>query len=1583
MASYKKDSLNEIVIDYFKDYISPSMYKYIKKSCIQIDGVPHLMQVDSWDSDADGLETNESLKFLCDLYDLVKIELNSVLNQRKIDREFIDKKTKSFANFNSLFRNFQSSDYKTILGCQDSNGRIVVGPKDEFFCKGRTKQSNEFSINVPDFLQGDHVTLFGPPYSPKFSINAMNSYHRKLKDEPVIIEKLLEMHKSVPKWGADNEDSCTPLRADLISSGVNLTECLDGHISYHDTKTGKIYKLENSHLAIPIKRFVGLALPSLFLFYKDQPVPLHLYDFALHLYKNWHNPKGLVFYVPKLENEEEAKYIRIMIEHAEYLIKQIHPSYAIGTVRLMIVIENPRAVFRVNEIIDELKPYFVGASLGWHDFLASTARIFKEDANYRIPVKADPNIVIKYIKASHDLLATVVGSHGGIKIGGMYGVLPISKDLTSPSFQITLRGYIKDVLTQLKRDLTGFWVAHPDFVRIGLALVEAWHHFKKGNSLWIETLVKDLLSEKYHAEILSFISAPDIDGLSLDDPLYVRSLIVADVNESRFIANNHPNEIRYNVFQSLQYLADWLSGNGCVALPAFIDGIPVRVMDDLATAERSRWEVWHEIRFKRFDLNKFLKIVHEELHYIRKGLCFNEKIVQVKMTEKTHKWYPIAMKIMIILMTNENPVEFATELLLPFTLESIRVENDPWEAIKTIDPIKYRLDPYVERFNYYFQICGNLKFAKLMSKNLVQDYSEAETCILSFDKHDLLDSVYYHGDIGENNIMSLDSLALTEHPLTLDEDSSIIEEIRQLEKNYSDKFGMKYLVMAKGKTISQILENLKKRLKNDHDKELEICKNELWRITYKRMTDNPLNTINFNLNSLLNKYNITGAQISISTGENQIQTIFLGEAIKNKELVTKKTWFQMASLSKTIGGCFAIEYFAKKDISLRTSVNALFEKTTSKFRLVSDDSSWAYQVTLEHLLSHTALNMHYVKGVPANIETPTLSSFLNGIKVINYPGKKFQYSGAGFIVLEHLIEALELKSIKELTRGFLDELGMDEFSFEQKKLSNIQYAHGYNDLGEEILDARKAFPSFAAGASGTSKDLAIFLQHLTNAFHSINGSGPISHDTAVLMLNGIDKGSISFMGTKMGLGLFTIEAGHDKFAIHQGANDGFRSIYIHCYDGPSQGMGFSIFSNSELCGVLFNCEVAQIILKELKFEGIDFEKFKSNFNIKNIAQEEIVNVGYKSLIFEAFKPNLPEKMSDIFKWRELDPLAEYNLAVDAKTIFVTNQKFGLAENLLSKYLPKFDPTLYGSQGKIMDSWETARHNQNECDVFEFELRKKSKILYVRISTKYHQGNHAQFVRIEGFDTYSHEWVEIISKIGLNGHSVTNILSLNPRLIFNKIKVSLYPDGGLTRLGLYSDSLPDEEKKKFKQIDEASRILYDDEVPKTFKSLISTYKPSEDEIQKNLATLKPGDEFDVASMAFGGKILSTSNEFYGPTIQVISPFSPIGMFDGFESARGRDSHTHKEVIIIQLAKYARICRIEIDFTYFIHNNPVEVEMHGLSNNKWSTLVSKTNVKAFAGNIKDFKCTNARLIEQVKILLYPDGGFNRVKIFSKCN
>jgi allantoicase/malate synthase/CubicO group peptidase (beta-lactamase class C family) len=1409
----------------------------------------------------------------------------------------------------------------------------------------------------------------------------MNSYHRKLKNEPAIVQELLHQTPTLPKWGADDEDSKTPLREDLISAGVNLSACFDGTISLDEKN--KSYNLEKDHLAYPIKRIPGLALPSFFLFYENEPIPLHLYDFALHFFHNYKNSKALAFYIPKLENEEEARYIKNMLYAAETLINKIDSNYKIGTIRLMIVLENPRAIVRTNEIMDELYPYFTGASLGWHDYLASTARLFKEDANYRIPVKADPNIVINYIKASHDLLAEVVGSRGGIKIGGMYGILPTDTDINSPSFQLTLKGYFKDVLTQMKRNLGGFWVAHPDFVRLGMAITTAWDIYKKGDKSKLEMLIRGLLKDSYQKEIIDWAFSDDIVGRKTDSALYARYLMVADLKESKYIANNHPDEIRYNVFQTLQYITDWLSGNGCVALPATIDGIPVRVMDDLATAERSRWEVWHELYHGRFSIEDFIRIAHEEMHFIRKDLSNDKKIVQVKWDERTSKWYPIAFKLMLKLMTDKVPCEFATELLLPFSIPSIRDSKDPWDSALKLDVDHFSLHPYVEKFNHYFELCGSNTFARELSKTTITDLNLVEKTILGFNLEQITQAASFHGDIGEGK-KTLDAMASSEQALVFNEDEKIKSELRELGKTYLEKFGVKFLISAKGKSGSDLLAALKMRLNNTTEQELLNARKALLEITLKRLDQHPLDCLKIEFQSLLTKHKVTGAQISLLSGPStdSIQSLGFGSRTNKNDPVDSSTWFEMASLSKTFASAFALEYFKEKNIPLSTKVNDLLKKTQSTFRLKSLDTNhpeWSEEVTLKHLMSHEALNMHYVNGVPADEKMPNVSEFLNGnqkygyspVGVLNKPSTKFQYSGGGFLVLEHLIEALENKSIKEITKPFLDKLGLKNFSIHGESLQNVLYAHGYKLNGEEVKATRLMFPAFAAGSMGTTHDCAILLKHLENAYHDIAGSGPISHDTAREMLHASDKGCMKFMGSKMGIGVFVAEAGENKLMLHQGANDGFRCLYLHCFQGPDRGKGAVLFCNAELNGVLFISEVTQALLKHWNMQGIDQSQFLSEFSAESIPQEQLVNMGYKNLVFNSF---IPTKAEPILVKGPLDPLAKYNLATTAKIIEVSNDKFARAENLLSTHEPIFDPTLFGKQGKVMDSWESVRHNQNEYDYLILELSKPSTINFVRFSTKYHFGNQAEYLGLQGFNGSDWEW--IIPKTKMKGHAFLNLLGNGKT--YSMIKALMYPDGGFSRLGLF-DSLPENEKQNFKSMSHAEPISFDEKIPATKKPLTIFYQPSTQDIENNWKRFKTGDKVNIASLALGAKLLKATNEHYGPAIQVLSPFPAINMFDGLESARSREPG-HSEEVIISLAKTSSIDSIEMDFTYFVNNNPMFVSVEAKLNGEWTEIISKTKVKAFAGNKKIFKINSKSAISDLKVITYPDGGMNRLKVWA---
>lgn len=1551
-------------IRYYDDYLSPAIYSKIADDLLQIKGVPGLQMT----ALPQGLETTEALQFLCRLFECVRPHLKQVLKKRQEDRKFIDERVAALYKTNTqLGHNYFSTEYTSILGLEDAHGRVVIGPLCDDYCTLDTEKEHAKVAPIPEYLKGNHVTLFGPPDTTKMAINAMNAFHRKLNDEPKIIQELLSQCQEFPKWGADDEDSKTPLHKDLVSAGVNLTGCFTKDIKVEDDPNGK-YQLKKDRLALPIKRFPGLALPSFFMFYENEAMPLHLYDFALHFFHNWNRNEALVFYVPKLENEEEANYIKSMLETAETLMKEIHPEYVMGTIRLMIVLENPRAVFRVHEIMDELYPYFAGMSLGWHDYLGSAARLFKEDPNYRIPVKADPDIVIKYIKGSHDLLANVVGPRGGIKVGGMYGILPLDNDRWGDSFQATLKGFFRDVLTQMKRDLTGYWVAHPDFVRIGMAIIEAWKRYAKGEKQALHQLIQGLLNEKYQKEVMEFLEGKDIEGLDPKDPLYARSLIVADVGESNIIQNNHPDEIRYNVFQSLQYLTDWLSGNGCVALPAFVSGSSVRVMDDLATAERSRWEVWHELYHGRFQLEDFLQIAFEELNFIRKDLSHDKKIVQVKWTEQNAKWYPVAFKLMIKLMTDKQPVEFATQLLLPFTLDRIQSSDDPYKEICQLDSAKFSIDPYIERFLYYFERCGELHFASSMAQEILFDQKKAEEIVKSFNKDQIIAAASFHGDIGKKK--NLDKMAAGEQAKVDDKDRAT-SEIIKLADQYLRQHGFKFLVSAQGKTSKEMLAILEKRLENSTAIEIENAREALWEITKKRVMSEPLNAIDQTINELLDLHKITSAQIAVSLPNCPIQQRHFGET-PAKPL---KSLYEIASLSKTIGTWLSLEVFKDYHLDEECLVSEVLTQIGSPLQVKGDHFK---QLKIKHLVSHCALNMHYVNGIPQSEAMPEILTLLQGNEEFNYsacevlfaPETQFQYSGAGFMLLQHLVEGLTQKSIEQVARPLLDKLSLETLTFLHHDYSDCHY----------IDDGRLKFPAFAAGAYAQAKDVQLFLECLTQAFHDI--ADPF-HATACKMLFNryphSQIGSFDFMGAQVGLGLFVLEAGDSRWALHQGANEGFRAIYLHCYDGPDQGKGFTILSQGDLNAVEFVSNVSQVLLKNLNVSGIDleyFEKMQSRFSEQGILPEEIVNQGYKQLIFNAFEPCLPPNLKERgYRQSAADDLLSQSLIRDAMVVSVSNQRFARAENIFSVHPPLFDPEDFCPQGKVMDSWEGARHNIKGVDELVFEIAEETaetiQFQGVYLSTMYHLGNQVEQVALDFWD--GDQWQEFLPKRSIQGHSYQK-LKLSKPIQAKKFRLKVYPDGGFTRLAFFSEEVLKKDKE-FVGIDQTESILHTEQIPTVKKPL---------SLPTILGKLNysDGDYFDNASIAYGAEVIEATNEHYGPAAQVISSTPPIHMFDGLESARSREKN-HHESVTIKLAEEKPIAWIDLDFSYFVNNNPVKIGLEGLSREgDWVTLLHEEIVKFYAGNQARFLINHNMAFSQIRLTTYPDGGVNRIHVYSPC-
>ena len=179
--------------------------------------------------------------------------------------------------------------------------------------------------------------------------------------------------------------------------------------------------------------------------------------------------------------------------------------------------------------------------------------------------------------------------------------------------------------------------------------------------------------------------------------------------------------------------------------------------------------------------------------------------------------------------------------------------------------------------------------------------------------------------------------------------------------------------------------------------------------------------------------------------------------------------------------------------------------------------------------------------------------------------------------------------------------------------------------------------------------------------------------------------------------------------------------------------------------------------------------------------EEVVNQGYKKLVFDAFEPNLPPGISQLGE--KIDPLLSKSLIKNAQIESVTNQRFALAKNIFSIYTPKFDPELFCPQGKVMDSWESARHNPKDFDELVFTTPENIKVLGIYLSSMYHFGNQVERVSLDYF--YDDKWFTLLPETTMHGHSFRKV-RLKNEIESCRFRLRVAPDGGFSRLAFLAD-----------------------------------------------------------------------------------------------------------------------------------------------------------------------------------------------------
>ncbi len=407
----------------------------------------------------------------------------------------------------------------------------------------------------------------------------------------------------------DFEDSNTPNWHNQLQGQVNLKAAVRRTLTLDSN--GKHYKL-NDKIATLQVRPRGWHLDEKHVTIDGQRVSGGIFDFALFLF---HNAKeqiargaGPFFYLPKMESHLEAR-----LWNDVFVMAQNEIGLPQGTVKATVLIETILAAFEMEEILYELREHSAGLNAGRWDYIFSCIKKFKVDKNFCLADRAKVTMTSPFMRSYALLLLKTCHKRGAPAIGGMSALIPIKNDPEKNA--IAMQGIINDK----KRDATdgydGGWVAHPGLV---------------------EPAMKEFVA------VLG--DAPNQFGKQRDDV----SVTAKDLLDFQPETPITEAGLRMNINVGIHYLGSWLAGNGCVPIH--------NLMEDAATAEISRSQVWQWIRSPKGKLEDGRKVTAEMVRAL-----IPEELAKVKeFVGGDTKTYDRAGEIFEQMSTSEDFAEFLT-----------------------------------------------------------------------------------------------------------------------------------------------------------------------------------------------------------------------------------------------------------------------------------------------------------------------------------------------------------------------------------------------------------------------------------------------------------------------------------------------------------------------------------------------------------------------------------------------------------------------------------------------------------------------------------------------------------------------------------------------------------------------------------------------------------------------------------------------------------------------------------------------------------------------------------------------------------
>ena len=368
---------------------------------------------------------------------------------------------------------------------------------------------------------------------------------------------------------ADFEDATSPGWANVVDGQRNLRDAVRRTIELD--QNGKSYRLKEE-IATLVVRPRGWHLPERHVLVDGEPVSASLFDFGLAVFHNAREQldrgTGPYFYLPKLESHLEAR-----LWNDAFLLAQDELGIPRGSIKATVLIETIIAAFEMEEILFELREHSAGLNAGRWDYIFSVIKKFRE-TDFVLPDRAQVTMAVPFMRAYTDLLVRTCHRRGAHAIGGMAAFIPSRRD---PEVnEVALTKVREDKERESGNGFDGTWVAHPDLVPVATEIFDGVLGTRENQ---VDRQREDVR-----------VTADDLLDFEIPG---------AEVTEAG---------LHTNVSVGVRYLHSWLNGVGAAAID--------NLMEDAATAEISRSQVWQWVRHGRFGRDR----VRAEVDSMRDGM---------------------------------------------------------------------------------------------------------------------------------------------------------------------------------------------------------------------------------------------------------------------------------------------------------------------------------------------------------------------------------------------------------------------------------------------------------------------------------------------------------------------------------------------------------------------------------------------------------------------------------------------------------------------------------------------------------------------------------------------------------------------------------------------------------------------------------------------------------------------------------------------------------------------------------------------------------------------------------------------------